>query len=640
MYLCSMNDKRRFIFLLFCLLALGKGNGQGNYPVSAIPDSLKADAKAIVRNSSEYFIQQDERNGTYKKTYVITILNEKGKSYSNFVIGEDDFFELKNFSGEVYDAAGKSIKKIAKKDLTTTAFSANLATSAKTTFYQYYAPVYPYTVKYEYEMKLKNGILIYPTFDPVPGYDVSLERADYTLQIPVGQKLRYKAQGTDIQPVKKNPSVETYTWELSGLKAVFYEKWAPEVELFPVVYLSPDAFCVTNACGSMVNWETYGQWSAELLKGRNVLPQKTIDKVQELTQNADSQLEKLKILYDYLQKTTRYVAIQLGLGGWQPMKAEEVAKTGFGDCKALSNYLKSLLEVVDIPSYYTVISATKKRFFPDFPSFGQADHVILMVPVEGDTLFLECTSQQAPCGYISYLAGHDALAVSGDKVFFHTLPDYLPHENEEINRIQMQVDANGTGYLTVHSTFKNEEFEGLYYALKNADVKESNNILASLLRAHKPAIRQFRKEEILDTSPQLDIYFTADCEDFATQTGTRMFIPVNPSKTGLKDLLTGSSRKYDVVMDASKYQNDTIIVQIPEGYSLENKPKIDEIESKYGYFKSDITEKEGKLVYTQTLEIKKGRYPAAEFEEMKKFYNRIETLQGGRIGLKKSSLME
>ena len=626
----------KHFFIFFCLLVFWEVNGQVNYPVSAIPDSLKTDAQAVVRNSSETIIQQDERNGSYKKTCVVTILNEKGKSKSDLYIVEDDFFELNGFSGEVYDATGKVIKKISKKDLITTAYSTDLANSVKVTFYKYYSPVYPYTVKYEYELKLKNGILIYPTFDPVPGYDVSLEKATCTLQIPANLKLRYKEKGTDIQPTIKNSSISAYTFELSGVKAISYEQWAPVEELFPIVYLSPDTFCVTNACGSMTNWETYGQWCAELLKGRDQLPQKTIDKIKELTQNTTDQREKVKILYDYLQTTTRYVGIQLGLGGWQPMKAEEVAKTGFGDCKALSNYMKSLLEAVNIPSYYTVISSKKKRFFPDFPSFGQANHAILMVPLKSDTIFLECTSQHAPFGYISSLAGHDALAV-GDNAFFYTLPDYQPRANEASNNVQIRVDADGTGHLTVHSTFINREFEMPYFSLINADAKETNNILANLLRAHKPAISQFHKEEFLDTPPRLDLFFTADCEDFATQTDTRMFIPINPSKTGVKDLLTGSARKYDIVMDASKFQKDTITIQIPEGYSIESQPKAVEIESPYGYFKSDITEKDGQLVYTQTLEIKKGRYSASEFDEMKKFYNRIETQQNGRIGLKKDA---
>jgi len=622
------------LLFLFCLIAFGKGYGQ-NYPVSAIPDSLMNGVQAIVRFSSKHFVQQDDRNGTYKVVYVITILNEKGKSYSDLVIGEDDFHELKKFSGEVYNASGKTIKKIARKDLFTTAYSPDLADNGKMTFFRYHSPVYPYTVKYEYEMRFKNGILAYPTFVPIPYYDVSLEQAVYTLQIPANRQLRYKAQGTDIQPVKKEQAVNAYTLELSGFKAITYEKWMPTEELIPIVYLSPDVFCVANVCGNMVNWETYGQWCAELLKGRNILPQKTVDKVLELTQNAGNQREKVKILYDYLQKTTRYVGIQLGIGGWQPMKAEEVAKTGFGDCKALSNYLKSLLEVVEIPSYYTIIGTERKRFFPDFPSFGQADHIILMVPVESDTLYLECTSQYAPCGFIGSLAGHDAVAIGADKIFFHTLPDYPPHANEEINRIQIQVAAAGTGHLTVHSTYKNEEFKELSYALRKADSKEQNTILASLLRVHKPYIGQFRKEEIPELPPRLNLYFTAKCEDFATQTGSRMFIPLNPSRMGLKDLLPESIRKYDIVTKTGRYQNDTITIRIPEGYSIETLPKAVEIESPYGYFKSNIIEDAGQLIYTQTLELKKGRFPATEFEEMKKFYNRIEIFQNGKIGLKK-----
>ena len=626
---------KQFI-IFFCLLAFWEVDGQVNYPVSSIPDSLKTNVQSVVRNSSETLIQQDERNGSYKKTYVVTILNEKGKSNSDLYIGEDDFFELTGFSGEVYDAAGKVIKKISKKDLITSAYSTDLANSAKVTFYKYYSPVYPYTVKYEYELKLRNGILIYPTFEPVSDYDVSLEKATYTLQIPDNLKLRYKAKGIEIQPVIKSSSINTYAFEMSGVKAISYERWAPVEELFPIVYLSPDTFCISNACGSMTNWETYGQWNAELLKGRDQLPQKTIDKIKELTQNITDRREKVKILYSYLQKTTRYVGIQLGLGGWQPMKAEEVARTGFGDCKALSNYMKSLLEAVDIPSYYAVISSEKKRFFPDFPSFGQANHAILMVPLESDTIFLECTSQQAPFGYISSLAGHDALAV-GDKAFFYTLPDYPPRANEASNNVQIRVDADGTGHLTVHSTFINREFEKPYFSLINADAKETNDILASLLRVHKPAISQFHKEEFLDAPPRLDLFFTADCEDFVTQTGTRMFIPVNPSKTDVKDLLTGSTRKYDIVLDASKFQKDTITIQIPDGYSIETQPKAVEIESPYGYFKSDITQKDRQLIYTQTLEIKKGRYSVTEFDEMKKFYNRIETQQSGKIGLKKDA---
>jgi hypothetical protein len=619
-----------------CLFALAFCSVRGqNYPVGTISEDLKKDAFAVVRESSQSYIQQDERNGVYRSTVVITILSDKGDDFSGFIVYEDNNDELKSFSGEVFDAAGKSTKKIGKKDLTTTALSANLATDSKRTFYNYNAPSYPYTIKYVYELKNKNGLLSYPPFDPIDGYQVALEKADYTLQIPENLTLRSKNQGTSLEPeVTTLQNNKVYKWHLDNVPAVSYEKYAPVEELFPVVFLSPETFCWEKSCGSMATWTTFGEWQNTLLQGRDQLDQKTIDKVSELTQGISDQREIVKILYQYMQNTTHYVSIQLGIGGWQPMPAAEVARTGFGDCKALSNYMRSLLKIVEIPSYYTVISTRKERFFSDFPSFGQSNHAILMVPLQQDTVFLECTSQMAPFGYISDLAGHDALTVGEDKAFFYTLPDYQPWDNAEINHVQIQLNADGKGHLEAHTTLKNEDFERLFYRLKTGTATEQTDAISGLLRVHKPQISNVSKEEILDSHPQIDVYYTVDCEDFATQTGSRLLLNVNPARTSLKGMLSGSSRKFDIDLKTAHYQKDTIAINIPDGYIVETKPKPTEIDTEYGTFKSEITQENGQVIYIQSLELKKGRFPAAAFEEMKKFYNRIETLQNGQIGFK------
>ncbi len=55
-----------------------------------------------------------------------------------------------------------------------------------------------------------------------------------------------------------------------------------------------------------------------------------------------------------MQDKTRYISVQIGIGGWKPMLADDVNKLGYGDCKGLTNYTKALLEAVDVPSYYTL----------------------------------------------------------------------------------------------------------------------------------------------------------------------------------------------------------------------------------------------------------------------------------------------
>ena len=64
---------------------------------------------------------------------------------------------------------------------------------------------------------------------------------------------------------------------------------------------------------------------------------------------------KVAVLYNYLQQNTHYVGIQLGIGGWQTYDAAYVATKKYGDCKALSNFMISLLKEAGIKGHAVVI---------------------------------------------------------------------------------------------------------------------------------------------------------------------------------------------------------------------------------------------------------------------------------------------
>src|SRR5690625_198168 len=87
---------------------------------------------------------------------------------------------------------------------------------------------------------------------------------------------------------------------------------------------------------------------------------------------------KTRKIYQYIQDKVRNVSVQIGIGGWKPMPAMEVDKLSYGDCKALTNYTKVLLDALGIPSYYTVLYADSNTIdiHEDFVSF-QGNHVIL-----------------------------------------------------------------------------------------------------------------------------------------------------------------------------------------------------------------------------------------------------------------------
>jgi len=53
------------------------------------------------------------------------------------------------------------------------------------------------------------------------------------------------------------------------------------------------------------------------------------------------------------------VSIQIGIGGWQPFDASTVQRLSYGDCKALANYMKTLLEAVGLSANYCLVNAGK-----------------------------------------------------------------------------------------------------------------------------------------------------------------------------------------------------------------------------------------------------------------------------------------
>jgi len=84
-----------------------------------------------------------------------------------------------------------------------------------------------------------------------------------------------------------------------------------------------------------------------------------------------------------MQDHTRYISIQLGIGGWQPFDAAFVQEHGYGDCKALSNYMVALLKTAGITAYSVLIRPGDYRytFNESFPS-NQFTHVIVCVPFQ------------------------------------------------------------------------------------------------------------------------------------------------------------------------------------------------------------------------------------------------------------------
>ncbi|MCK9628200.1 MAG: DUF3857 domain-containing protein [Bacteroidales bacterium] len=319
--------------------------------ISAIPDTLVKNAKAVVRYEEITFRYDSPESGKELHKLVLTVLKESGKDYAEFEYNGDKFRKLTGFSAKIYNSEGAELKKYKMQDVRTTEYSESLASDNKTYWLSPDIPTYPFTIVFEYEIGWNNGINSFPVFFPQIGYDLSVEKSCYFLIVPEGTKIAHTSFNmTDNPKVSTEKSKTKYTWELNGLRAVKNETLDGSlVNYVPRLYIKPLDFMYDGVSGNISGWNEMGQWSYSLIKDQGELPDNAKAKVLELIAGANSDREKVEALYKYLGSTTRYVSIQLGIGGYKPMPAAEVYKTGFGDCKALSNYMKSLLAAAASP---------------------------------------------------------------------------------------------------------------------------------------------------------------------------------------------------------------------------------------------------------------------------------------------------
>ena len=588
---------------------------------------------AIVEESTTQVDCYSSTNAVVHYKEVTTILNEHGADLANFVCWCSKHDKLNNFKGVATDATGRILRKFKEGELKQTEYSQYLAIDDYKMFLEYTPPVYPITITYEWTMESHDNLIEFPRFCPQSDYDVSVKKATYRLTAPKEMTIRHALLNIDKTPTM---SADGRTLELENLPALKYEPYSrPLRERIPMAYFAPENFTYYGKKGCFKSWQDYGKWEYSLINGRETLPEDIKQEIHQMTDHLTTDREKVEALYKHLEKTTRYVAVLLGIGGLQPAPAASVCKSGFGDCKGLSNYMRAMLKEVGIASNYTTISTTNRRLLKDFASVGQMNHVILQVPLKGDTLWLECTNPQLPLGFVHEdIAGHDAIEVSEAGGRLVTLPVYPDTTNLMRSTIHIEVEDKGAANVTLQQETRNGQYENRI-ALLHMDEKERQKVLQRIVRVPQAEIG---KIDIREEGAAITLDAEVKSQKYASVTGQRLFVPVCPIHRGYSAPNAIADRKENVWVEEGYVDEDDITIAIPEGYEVEAMPKSFEIDKPFGTFSFMVVPGENSIMVTNRLVMKSGQYDKSQYPDLIDFIKTISNAYGQKVVLKKKGL--
>ena len=187
-------------------------------------------------------------------------------------------------------------------------------------------------------------------------------------------------------------------------------------ELAASTEVNPKLYLAWNTPDS---WGGVARWYRDILKD---LPrasaavrseaQGLLAQVSEAGELKTLRRSRLERLVDFARAQVRYVAVEVGIGGYRPTPSEETLDRRWGDCKDKSFLLMDLLQYAEIEAYPALVRLDDDgRIRTDFPTPYGFNHLIVAVPVDGlaitdddpvadGFLFVDPTQTTGSAGYL------------------------------------------------------------------------------------------------------------------------------------------------------------------------------------------------------------------------------------------------
>lgn len=608
-----------------------------DYAVASIPENLLVNANTVIREHSEDYILKSVNEMTVKETHVVTIMSAAGDRYSTIYIPYNPTTKVNDIKVEMLDGAGKVIKTFAKKDFSdyTNNPSAGLYTDDRILVLRTISTKYPFTLKTSYETSTSNTIYL-SSFSPMNSYNVALEKTNLSITNNSGITVRTKTNNKPLGKVSESKDGNVWKYSYQNIPAINHEDLSPSLDyLIPNVEFSPEKFSLAGKQGDLTDWNSFGKWYFnDLINPVSQITPEISAEVAALNLKGTTS-EKVKTLYQYMQNKTRYVLIAMGIGGWQPMPASEVSKKGYGDCKALTNYMRTLLQAAGIPSYYAVIYNDDSviSFDKDFPKLS-GNHVILMVPTEKSPIWLENTSQRIAFNHLSYSShNRNVLAVDENGIKIIDTPVYKPEESKEILIAKVQLAEDGTITSDANFQFTGGQYDTnlRLFSLKNDEVQEALKNRHYNLQLDKIVINNLLNDRD-DVKISYDLNLKA--KSFSKKLGNDLFFPVMPFYSAVS--FTSNTERQLPFETAFPFQDDyEIEFSAPMGYQFSDLPDASEFTSEFGSYSLHYKMNGEKLMVRRILTIKKGLYPKEKFKDYVDFRKKTASKDNTKILISK-----
>lgn len=595
------------------------------YRVSAIPAELLVSARAVVRQYDERFVVGGRDQATYTVQRAVTIFERDDRRYGELLIWYGGHTEIEELEGRIYDAEGNEIRRLQSEDILDlpAVDNATFYSDSRVRIARLYHHQYPYTVEFRYEVEY-DGFINWPRWY-AQRFPDAVEHSRFEVSTP--HPLRFWCNSDSVRPViTTRGSSREYVWEARNIPRIPPDLYGDIEDVTPMVLIAPEEFTLEGHSGSMATWSDFGRWYGKLAEGRDKLPPEAVTEVKALIRPQDDLTARVRTLYRYMQARTRYISVQLGIGGWQPFEARYVHERGYGDCKALSNYMMAILRSAKIDSYPVLIhnGSTRYPMIPEFPS-SQFNHVILCVPAGKDSLWLECTSQSLPAGRIGWgNENRSALLVGPEGGVVVRTPASPAPENRQERFAYVRLRASGEADAEIATTYSGNQSDRVRGTLQGASTVDQSEWVMANLQFPNVNLRSFAIQGLTGEHAEVIVESQVSIPRFVNKSGDRIFFHPNLTERMRSAPATNQNRVSPIRISYAYEDRDSILFRLPADFTVEALPGSVGHSSSFGSFRSSVTAVGDTAVsFVRHLRIDRTHIPVEELAAYRAFFSAV-----------------
>ena len=592
---------------------------------------------AVVLFSETQFTVDGPGKYVEHRRRVVRILRHEGRSEGHLAIGAGNGEKINSIHAWTVDSQKREYE-LREKDFREVGGYGELLYS-DVHYLEAQAPVSEpgSVVAFEYEVQRRDW---FNELDWNFEEDIPVEDAELVVALPSGWELKTSTTGpVDIQPAR---AVENrWQWSAHDLPGIEPEPLMPDMAALcarmVVAYFAPG---VSNF-NSVSSWDALGKWYADLTSSRTAATPEISSQAQQLVAGKNDFEGKLRALAAFVQSQIRYVAIEIGIGGFQPHSAADVFHARYGDCKDKVTLLSTMLEQVGIHSRYVLIDTTRDVVNPQIPS-SLFDHAIIAIELPANVpanaydsvitakdgtryIIFDPTDSYTPLGKLpTDLQNTYALLVTpGSGELFRT-PLLSPGLNTVSRTGHFQLDPKGELSGEIVETRSGDHAAQWRYRLTKANEQERLRLFERHLSGSLQGFTLQKTDvQYLDQLNQnLVLTFNLTISQYGQVRGP--LILVRPRVFGEESFsLENKPRQYPIELAGTSLETDTYEIEIPSTYKVDDLPGPVKIDATFATYQSKFEVEGTKLRYTREFVIRTPEVGPSQAAALRSFEETI-----------------